>query len=427
MKGFFRVVLLLLGAFAACAPREQAGVTLSFWGLGREGEVVRDLMPEFHRRNPGIRVVVQQIPFLAAHEKLLTGFVGDTTPDLAQLGNTWIPEFTSLGALLPLDERIRRSAVIVPKDYFPGIWDTNVVDGSVHGIPWYVDTRLLFYRSDLLAGAGFSAPPRTWSEWLEAMRKIKARGGPGHYAILLPIDEYEQPVILGRELGADLLRDGGRYGDFQSPQFRRAAEFYVGLYRSGLSPILANAQVANVYQQFAAGEFAFYITGPWNIGEFRRRLPAAMQDRWRTAPMPAPDGARDWPGVSVAGGASLVMFRSCRHRDEAWKVIEYLSEPAVQAHFYELMGDLPPRLSAWSAPALANDPQARAFREQLQRVVPAPKVPEWEQIEAQIWQSLESPIRGRGSVEATLKDLDARVDQMLEKRRAVLARSPRAH
>ena len=33
----------------------------------REGEVLRDLVPEFERAHPGVRVRVQQIPWSAAH------------------------------------------------------------------------------------------------------------------------------------------------------------------------------------------------------------------------------------------------------------------------------------------------------------------------------------------------------------------------
>ncbi len=420
------LLVYMASSLASCAPRTDGAVTLRFWALGREGEVVKNLIPEFERRNPGVRVEVQQIPFLNAHEKLLTACVGHSTPDLAQAGNTWIPELANLGAIAPLDERVRRSGVVAPADYFSGIWDTNVVGGSVQGIPWYVDTRLLFYRSDLLAAAGFPEPPRTWSQWLEAMRRVKARAGPGRFAILLPIDEYEQPLILGRELGAGLLRDGDCRGDFRSPAFRQAAGFYVGLYRAGLAPPWSNSQISNVYQQFAAGDYAFYITGPWNVGEFRRRLPAGMQDKWKTAPMPAPDNAHDRPGVSLAGGASLVLFRASRHPEEAWKLVEFLSEPAVQVRFHQLTGDLPPRASAWTAPSLAGDPQSAAFRVQLQRVAPAPKVPEWEEISIQIWQSLEPAIRGWETVDEALADLDHRVDLILEKRREVLA-GRRAH
>ena len=416
----------LAASLVSCEPRDTGVVTLRFWALGREGEVVKDLVPEFERRNPGIHVDVQQIPFLNAHEKLLTSCVGGTTPDLAQVGNTWIPELTSLGAIAPLDERVRGSATITQTDYFPGIWDTNVAGGALYGIPWYVDTRLLFYRTDLLAEAGFPEPPRTWSQWLEAMRRVKARQGAGRFAILLPVDEHEQPVILGRELGAGLLRDGDRYGDFRSPAFRQAASFYVGLFRGGLAPVWSNSQVTNVYQQFAAGDYAFYITGPWNVGEFRRRLPAEMQGKWKTAPMPAPDGSHDWPGVSVAGGASLVLFRASQHPEEVWKLVEFLSEPAVQVRFHGLTGDLPPRASAWGFPSLAGDAQTAAFRAQLEQVAPAPKVPEWEEISVQIWQSLEPAIRGRESVDDALADLDERVDRILAKRREVLA-GRRAH
>ena len=91
----------------ACAEhRTGREVVVEFWGMGREGEVVADLVPEFERRNPGIRVRVQQIPWTAAHEKLMTAYVGESTPDIAQMGNTWVPEFTAIGALASLDDRI---------------------------------------------------------------------------------------------------------------------------------------------------------------------------------------------------------------------------------------------------------------------------------------------------------------------------------
>jgi multiple sugar transport system substrate-binding protein len=173
------------------------GVTLRFWAFGREGEVVQEMLPEFERSNPGIRVEVQQIPWTAAHEKLLTAYVGDATPDLAQMGNTWIPEFAALGALEPLDHWLAGSP-IDSADYFSGIWATNVIADSVYGVPWYVDTRVIFYRKDLLRRAGYSQMPDTWVEWEAAMRAIKDQAGRGSYAVFLPTDEWAQPYIFGR-------------------------------------------------------------------------------------------------------------------------------------------------------------------------------------------------------------------------------------
>ena len=85
-------------------------MTLEVWAIGSEGDILRQMLGDLHRRHPDLRVVVQQIPWNAAHEKLLTAFAGQTTPDLCQLGNTWIPEFSMLGALEELSPRVTGSS-----------------------------------------------------------------------------------------------------------------------------------------------------------------------------------------------------------------------------------------------------------------------------------------------------------------------------
>ncbi len=408
-------VLSGLAGLAGCA--KDADRPLQLWGLGREGEVVAEILPE--------GVVAQQIPWTAAHEKILTAFVGDAAPDIGQVGNTWIPELVAIGAIEPLDGYLKVSKEIRADDYFPGIWDTNVVDGRVWGIPWYVDTRILFYRSDLLAEVGFPEAPRTWSGWMEAMDRLKKRAGPKGYAILLPTDEWQPPVAMALQKGAPLLRDGDRFGGFREPRFRAAFDAYRAIYDRGYASVVPNSQVGNLYQQFAEGAFAMYITGPWNLGEMRSRLPPEMQDRWATAPLPAPDG-QAWPGASVAGGASLVIFRTSSRTAErkaaAWKIIEHLSRQDQQVRFFQLTGDLPARKAAWSTPELSGDPRAQAFFQQLQNVLPTPKVPEWEQITTMLVERSESVIRGRATPDQALEKLDRDVDRLLEKRRWLLDR-----
>jgi multiple sugar transport system substrate-binding protein len=409
--------LLLLGCLS-CRDAPAAPTVVDLWAMGREGEVVQRLLAEFERQTPGIHIRVQQIPWSAAHEKLLTAYVGGAMPDIFQLGNTWIPEFVALHAIAPLDDRVAHSPAVQLDDYFSGILDTNIIDGALYGAPWYVDTRLLFYRTDLLQQVGSGRPPATWEAWRDTMVRLKVRATAGEYAIFLPLSEWQPPVILALQLDAQLLRDNDQYGNFRSPQFRQAFSFYLDLFRRQLTPRDAEAQVANLYQDFADNYFAFYITGPWNIGEFQRRLPPAMQDKWGTAPMPAPDAAR--PGVSTAGGASLALFRGSRHADAAWRVIEYLSAPARQIEFYRLTGDLPSRKTAWTMQDLMHDRYTQAFWEQLQHVRSTPKIPEWERIADKIIQYGEAAIRERMSLDAALAALDADVDQVLEKRRWLL-------
>ena len=420
-----------LGGLAGCGAPGGAAIELRMWVLGREGELVAELVAGFEREHPGIHVEIQQLPFLSAHEKLLTAFVGDATPDLAPIGNTWLSEFAALGALAPLDAEIAASSVVRPADYFAGIWATNQVDGVPYGVPWYVDTRLVFYRRDEFADAGYPALPDTWTGWLAAMRAIKARVGPERFAVLLPLDEWEQLTALALQSGEPLLRDRERWGNFRSAGARRALGFYLQLFIDQLAPRVTLIQVPNPWDELARGYFACFIHGPWSIGEFKRRLPPDQQALWATAPLPGPRG----PGASLAGGSSFVVFRRSRHARQAWQLIEYLSRPEIQRRFYALSGDLPPRRSSWDGPELAAEPRVAAFRDQLERVHGTPAVPEWERIATEIRIASEraarrvSPATTPGElaaiVDETAAEIDARTDQLLDKRRWILAREAR--
>jgi len=417
-----RIAVLLAGVaallLAGCSASSQHVTTLEFWTVGPEGEAFAQLLPEFEQANPDIDVRVQRIPLTAAHEKLLTAYAGDSLPDVVQIGNTWIAEFAALHALVPLQSRVAPSKVIHADDYFASAWATNVIDGTLYGIPWYIDTRLLFYRADLLRDAGFDTPPRNRAEWRAQMDAIRATSHGTRWGALLPTNEYDQLLALALQQHVPLLRDGGRYGNFGSAAFKRTLAFYADLFKRGDLPDWTNVQVGNPWQAFGRGEFVFYLSGPWNIGEFRKRLPASQQGEWSTAQLPGPNG----PGDSVAYGSSLVILRHSKHQDAAWTLIEYLSRPDVQVRFYELLGDLPARRSAWESPALKGDPKLRAFRAQLEHMRPAPQVPEWEQIVNMMQQVAARAVAGELTIDEAAAQMDTQADAILAKRRWVLAR-----
>ncbi|HVE72031.1 MAG TPA: extracellular solute-binding protein, partial [Thermoanaerobaculia bacterium] len=405
LRGEGTGVLLLLLLLLSCA-RPQQSTTIEFWGLGREGEVVIELLPQFEKET-GIKVDVQQIPWTAAHEKILTAHVGGSLPDALQVGNSWMSELVTINAIAPLDEKLVDRA-----DYFGGIWDTNVVGGTLYGIPWYVDTRLLFYRTDMIP-----VPLRTWSEWMAVMDRLR-RENPSRdfYPIVMPTNEWPQPVIMALQRGAVLV-DEKAQARFDDPRFLEGFSFYVDMFRRGYAPALSNTQVANIYQQFGDGHMAMWITGPWDVGNLRKRLTPEQQKLWSTAPLPAPDGT-PYPGVSIAGGSSLVVSRRSSKQAAARQLIAFLSRPDIQSRFYELTGDLPARRSAWKA--IEGDRELAAFGKQLDRTVSLPHLPEAENIMNAVAEHGQMAVRGQYTAEQAALALDAKVDAMLEKRRWVL-------
>ncbi|CAL1691994.1 hypothetical protein MMB232_02150 [Brevundimonas subvibrioides] len=407
-----RAALGLLGgagaALSGCGRSD--GVTrLTFWAMGAEGTSVQTMMPAFEAANPGIKVEVQPLPWTSAHQKLLTAYAGNSMPDLSQIGNTWVAELSAIGALSPTPA----FAADLAQDQFPAVLETNAIDGRSVATPWYVDTRLIFYRTDLLARAGYDAMPTTWETWKASMHAVKRVAGSGNYAILLPVNEFEQLLTFGLQGDEALLRDDATRGNFSSPSFQAVLGFYKSLFDEGLAPLASSTQISNVWTEFARGYFSFYFSGPWTIGDMKSRLPPAIQPHWTTAGVPGPTG----PGASAPGGSSLAVFRSSPNQEAAWKLVRFLSDPKIQAEFNVLTGDLPARPSAWAAPRVADDPYVAAFKGQLARAKAVPKVPEWERIVTEMQIVAERMVRGEFTVAAAGAEIDRRADRLLEKRR----------
>ncbi len=413
-KIFFQLFFLLI--IISCSDNKDQTVIIKFWAMGSEAEQISKILPEFEKRYPNIKVKVQQIPWTAAQEKLITAFASDNTPDICQLGNTWIPQFSSLNAVIDLSDFISKSSIVKPEKLFSGIWETNVIENSIYGIPWYVDTRLMFYRKDVFERAGFNQPPKNWDELYVLCKKIKELDkGKEKYPIFIPTNEWNSFIIFGLQAGAKLLKEKDTRGNFSSKEFKEAFDYLIRFHKEKLTPF-GMMQVTNVYQAMAEEYISIYFSGPWNIPEFKKWMKGNLADKWATAPMPG--YKNEYPGLSLAGGSSLVIFRNSKHKEECWKLIEFLSDPQIQLKVYGVTNNLPSVIEAWNDSSLANDIYMKAFYEQLQHVVSAPKIPEWEQIVfSKLQQYAEFAARGVMTTEEALKKLDEDADRILEKRR----------
>ena len=394
-----------------CTRRAAGG--LDMWAMGAEAENLPALLATLPGGAPRA-LRIQPLPWSAAHEKLLTGFAGGSLPDLGQVGNSWISELTAIGAIQPVPSSMQS----LVDGQFAGVVDTNRIDGKLMALPWYVDTRLQFYRKDLFAAAGYAAPPVQWDEWKRALHAVKRRQGGEGFAILLPINEYEHLTQMALSAGATFLNPQGTRGAFRDPRFRQALAFYKSMYDEKLAPIAGAAQISNVWNEFARGYFAVYPSGPWTIGDMKSRLPANLQSSWATAPFPGPTG----PGRSTPGGSSLVVYSKARDPAAAWRLVARLVAPAAQAKLQALTGDLPPSRAVWDQAGLTADPITAAFADQLDRTAALPKVPEWERIASEMQTVAELFVRGRMSLDDAVTDMDRRADRLLEKRRWMIAR-----
>ena len=68
-------------------------------------------------------------------------------------------EFAEAGGIDPIPE-----GLVDEGEFFEGAWGSTEVGGTSYGVPWYVETRVLYYRKDLAEKAGWTEAPQTWDD-----------------------------------------------------------------------------------------------------------------------------------------------------------------------------------------------------------------------------------------------------------------------
>lgn len=318
------------------------------------GTTCPSLTKDFEAANPGVKVQVTAIPWDAAHDKFTASIASGNTPDVAMVGTTWMGEFASSDAIDPTPAQIDTSA------FFEGAQKTTEVNGTSYGIPWYVETRVLFYRTDLAKKAGYDSVP-TDAQGLKDMAKAMQTKAGAKYGIGLQAGgegSWQTLMPFAWSDGADLTKDGGKAYNFDSPEMVKAATYYQSYFTDGISNKSAPA-TPTTEPDFASGKVPMFISGPWMMSAVEKVGGAGFKDKYNVAPIPAGSAGSS----SFVGGSNFVVFKNTKNRDTAWKFVQWLADPKVQSKWYTISTDLPSVKSAWQDPALASDKKARRLRQ----------------------------------------------------------------
>jgi multiple sugar transport system substrate-binding protein len=377
---------------AVGAGKAQGDITV--WAMGAEGEKLSVLADAFMKENPDAKVSITPVPWDGAHNKLAAAIAGQETPDVTMLGTTWVGEFAKTGAL-----DVTPPDFVQEKDFFPGAWETGVVDGTSYSVPWYVETRLLFVNKAAAEKAGISSPPKTWDELTQAVKDLQAKGGSKFGIYLQPgqTGSWQTVMPLVWQNGGDIY-DGKQF-TLDTAEVVAALDYYKSFYDSGLAS-RDRLREGESEPKLLSGEVGSFVSGPWHIGLLNDLGGKGKYELW-----PMPSGSGDF--TSFIGGSNMAVFKNTKNRDGAWKFVSYLMRPDVQVKWYKTVADLPAVQAAWDDKTLAGDPLLKMFGDQLDKAKAPPSIPTWEQIAAGVDTELEKIAKGTESASDAAKAMQA--------------------
>jgi multiple sugar transport system substrate-binding protein len=411
-KSFVWLLALMISMsmfLAACAGGDEAeggkdgDKTISVWAMGEEGKKLSELTKKFEDENPGIKVKVQAIPWDTAHDKLLTAVASGKGPDVLQLGTTWVPEFADAGALLDLTPHLEDYPQFKPENYFEGAQSSMKFDDKVIGVPWYVETRLIYYRTDLLEEVGYPNAPATWDELKDAAQKLTSRG-EGFYG--LDIDQADQitPFIFAWQNGFefDVEKDNLNLDD---PKFEEAVAYLNSYFKEGLSP---TTKGMDIIQAFKDGVKPMFFSGPWMVNILKDQAPD-LEGKWSVAVMPTKE-----TNTSSIGGANFTIFHNSKNVEESLKYIQYVTDVDTQLEWLKISNTLPSRVEAWEDPVLAEDEMLATFGEQLKSTKGSPQITQFEKVAQELIATLERVNVGGADLKKELANFEAEVEKIMQ-------------
>lgn len=411
-------ILILAGCSGTKAPQPSANqpetpkqpdpVTITYWHTyntdSNENKTLNEVViPAFTKKYPHITVKAVVQPYDGLHDSLVTAAAGGTTPDLMRMDIIWTPEFAKLGALEALDGYAGfgeiKSAV------FPGPLATNTYKGKHYGLPLNTNTQVWVYNPEFLKTAGLSAPPKSIDEFKKYAAAFKgnkekfafAPGGTGTWAML--------PLFWS--MGGKITNDDytKATGFLNSDASVAALQGIFDLQKDGA---FANTHLGGqpgTWDGYKAGTYGAVQEGPWFFAIMGNELKGKMVG----APVPAGKAG----SISVVGGENIVMFKSAKNKDAAWKFMQFVMSDEAQTAMAKT-GQMPTTKSASASPVMKEAGYYDAYVEQLKTAMPRTPVATWNKIDKVLGDAFEAVFRGKEAPKAALEKAAKEIDALLQ-------------
>ncbi len=340
---FIGILFALLGGNKAkkATPKQ---ITLSYWGLWEEKEVMDVLINEYHRNNPGVRIQYETKSPQDYRQKLLTWSQKGQGPDIFRFHNTWLPQIQDVVA--PLSETVMTGAEF-ERTFYPIHAKDLKIGRGIYGMPLMVDSMVLLVNEDLLKKAGISTPPNDWDELISTATQVTVKTKEGELVTAgIALGTANNIEHFSEVFGLMLLLNGGDVAALNSTEaigaleaYRRFAEEPNNVW----SDLMPNSITA-----FMEGKVAMIFAPTWELYTIKATVP---QMKISVLPIPAPPGSSQ---LSLASYWVEGVSRMSTHQEEAWKFLKYLASKDGQTKMFEIQSTIRPFGTAYARQDLAE-------------------------------------------------------------------------
>lgn len=389
-------------ALTGCTDKNEKAatannVTLKMLVPGYDGGYLKKELDNgikaFEEKNPNIKVQIISVGWEDLNSKIIQLFQAKESPDIMLTGSRTLKQLVDMGAAENLSPFMKDD---FKSKRVENVLKTAQIDGKQYGIPMAFSSRALYYRTDLIQN-----PPKNWDELLQTAKEVHAKD-PKVYGFAIPTDlESGTDEILNfiYQNGGRIVDKDGKY-TLNSKENVEALTYLKKFSDEGLIPDPVSMKRNDQATLFKNGNLAMFVSGPWEKEEMDK-----SEYKYGVAELPVGKFSAETLVTD-----SYVMSSQSKHKEAAWKFIEFMGQPEYQRPVSEAFGWFPV-LKDEEKDKRFNDEFMKPFAAKIKDGVPEPQVSNWDTFNKTFVTAVQKVLTGKATPQEALDQAQSELEK----------------
>jgi putative chitobiose transport system substrate-binding protein len=356
---------IIISLAVSCDKTESTSdeTKLELWTMQLKptfNDYMNKLIESYKKDNPKINIEWVDLPSKEIEQKTLTSIASGKSPDVINLNPNFTAKLAEEGALADLEPLVTPE---IKGLYLDNIWKASSFGNKTYGFPWYLSTAITIYNKEIFKKAGLdeNKPPKTFRELQKMGETIKEK--TGKYIYMPNFADSGKFLEFMVQRGVPILSDDYSKAVFNTPTAKQFLTFWIDLGKKGIIPKDSITQGhREAIDKFQAGETAVLVSGPQFLNIIKQNAPQLYDKVGVSTQL---TGATGKVGVGVM---NLVIPESSKHKTEAVKLAEYITNGKNQLDFAKLVTILPSVKDALKDPYFSSIPAKPGLEDQARKI-----------------------------------------------------------
>ncbi len=355
------VVFILISSKKSPAPKS---VTLTVWGVWDESSDLSSIINSYRKAHPYIKINYVKKRLEEYKDALVNGWATDTGPDIYAINNTWINKYrgdfisampksttvytyTTKKTLFKTDTTIESTTTKTPtiaeikRNYVDAVYNDVIFDDKIYGLPFSVNTLVMFYNRELLSQAHLVNPPKTWVEFANILPKItllddqnnivRAGAALGTYDNIPNANDIVTILMMQNgtvmQNGSKITFNVATPGEASYVPGAQALRFYTDFASPNKTVYSWNKDMPNALDYFAEGKLAFFFGYKYQEADIKAK---SRGIDYAIAPLPQVNLENE---INFANYNVYTVSKKTKNASIAWNFLQFATDKKLMTSY----------------------------------------------------------------------------------------------